>query len=60
MEFLKEFIKQENVKILMELLKLNNKKCTESEENYKKELTRKLTENNKFLYVHEKEVVKCL
>lgn len=60
MEFLKEFIKQENIKILMELLKLNNKKCTESEENYKKELTRKLTENNKFLYVHEKEVTKCL
>lgn len=60
MEFLKEFIKQENIKILEELLKLNNKKCTESEENYKKELTRKLTENNKFLYVHEKEVAKCL
>lgn len=60
MEFLKEFIKQENIRLLKELLKLNNKKCTESEENYKKELIRKLTENNKFLYVHEKEAGKCL
>lgn len=62
MEFLKEFIKQENLKIIKELLKLNNKECSESEENYKKELKRMLNDNSKFLYVNnDKDVnIKCL
>lgn len=60
MEFLKEFIKQENITLLKELLKLNNKKCSESEEEYKKELLKRINDNNKFLYVNEKEVAKCL
>lgn len=60
MEFLKEFIKQENITLLKELLKLNNKKCSENEEEYKKELLKRINDNNKFLYVNEKEAAKCL
>ncbi len=59
MEFLKEFIKQDNIKLLKELFERNNKKCNESEKEYKEELIKQLNDNNKFLYVHKKEVGKC-
>ena len=51
MEFLKEFVKQENIKLLKEFFK-EKEKCEQTE--YKQELIKKLNENNEFLYINEK------
>lgn len=51
MEFLKEFVKQENIKLLKEFFKEKDK-CEQIE--HKQELIKKLNENNEFLYINEK------
>lgn len=51
MEFLKEFVKQENIKLLKEFFKEKDK-CEQTE--HKQELIKKLNENNEFLYINEK------
>lgn len=51
MEFLKEFVKQENIKLLKEFFK-EKEKCEQIE--HKQELIKKLNENNEFLYINEK------
>lgn len=51
MEFLKEFVKQENIKLLKEFFK-EKEKCEQRE--HKQELIKKLNENNEFLYINEK------
>ena len=53
MEFLKEFIKQENIELLKEFFK-NKEKCEQVENEYAKELIKRIKENNEFLYIHEK------
>lgn len=55
MEFLKEFLEQENVELLKEFFKAKKqyKQATESEEIYKNELIARIKENNEFLYVNE-------
>ena len=55
MEFLKEFLEQENIELLKEFFRTKKEfeKKQESEEIYKQELINKINENNKFLYVNE-------
>lgn len=56
MEFLNEFLKQENIMLLKKLFELRNEisKNKELEEIYKNELIKRINENNIFINLNEK------